>query len=313
MIWAIIIAAVLIVLFFALLFCIASIISIRRKERDAVAPDICPGTIWEDKAPAIREAAKHVNAMPHEDVFIRSFDGLRLHGRLIPPEQSPRGAIILMHGYRSMAKNDFSLIVEFYRNLGLYVLMADQRAHSGSEGRRITFGVRESRDAVEWANYLGKRLGYDFPVISSGLSMGASTVLMGAGIGYPKNVCGIIADCGFSTPYDIVRSVAAKKHLPLGITMALSSMAVRIFAGFGLKEASTVRAMSTNHIPVLFIHGTGDNFVPYEMTVQAYNACKAPCRLILVDGAGHGDSYLKDKNRCERELHDFIYSVVSSS
>ena len=48
---------------------------------------------------------------------------------------------------------------------------------------------------------------------------------------------------------------------------------------------------------MLLIHGTGDHFVPVEMTYENYLACGGPRRLLIVPGADHGMSYFTDPER----------------
>lgn len=76
--------------------------------------------------------------------------------------------------------------------------------------------------------------------------------------------------------------------------------------GFGLHDASTLDAVRESRYPILFIHGTGDTFVPCEMTKEAYAACTSEKELVLVDGAEHGKSYLVEKGRVEEALCRFL-------
>ena len=139
-------------------------------------------------------------------ITIESLDGLRLHGLWVPAER-PRGTILLAHGYRSTYLVDFGPAFEHYHNMGLNLLIPDQRAHGESQGKLITFGVKESDDMLLWLQYHNDHLS-DCPVIMSGLSMGASTMLYLADQQMPDNVKGIIADCGFTSAPDIIKKVA---------------------------------------------------------------------------------------------------------
>ena len=151
------------------------------------------------------------------------------------------------------------------------------------------------------------------PLILGGLSMGAATVLLASDLELPPSVRGIIADCGFSSPYEIMKSVfrAHCRWLPAGPFLALTDVFTRLFAGFSLKGASTLDAVAKTKLPILFIHGTGDTFVPCSMTQAAYDACAAPKQLVLVSDAGHGCSYLVDRPRVQAELAAFLSKYVS--
>lgn len=246
------------------------------------------------------------------DISVTSRDGLRLHGYWIPAE-NPRGTILLAHGYRSTFLIDFGLAFAFYHALGMNILVPHQRAHGDSEGKYITFGVRESEDMQCWIDYHNKVFG-QYQMILSGMSMGASTVLFMADQALPDNVKCIIADCGFTSPQEILDAVfRSVVHLPSKLTLFVTNILTRMFAGFGLKEKDTCSVLKNAKLPVLLIHGLADDFVPSNMSMQGYDACMGEKELLLVEDAGHGVSFLKDREsytKCviaflEKHLEDF--------
>ena len=247
-----------------------------------------------------------------EDVFLPSYDGLRLHGQLLQ-QPGAKGTILLFHGYRSSWIIDFSIVLPYYYSLGYNLLAVDERAHGQSEGVYITFGVHERRDAATWAQYAAMHFGLDHPLFLGGLSMGATTVLLASALELPPSVRGVIADCGFSSPEAIMRSVlrAHVKWLPAGPLLGLMDVCTRVFAGFSIKEASTLDAVSKTKRPILFIHGTADTFVPCAMSQAAYDVCASEKQLILVDGARHGYSYLVDRPRVQAALAAFLEKYTS--
>lgn len=244
-----------------------------------------------------------LKAQNMETVHIQSHDGLKLAGHFL--DIGADQTIILFHGYRSRAFRDFSCVGEYYKSLGFNLLFVDQRAHGESEGTYITFGVKERLDCVRWAEYIDRRVGGT--IILDGLSMGATTVLMAAGEKLPGSVKAIIADCGFTSPEEIMLKVMEVdlkvRCRPLFYLVALM---VRLRAGFAVDEYSTIEAMKKNRLPVLFLHGTGDKFVPYEMTVRACDACAAEKTLLLIEDATHGTSYLKEPETCRQALSGFL-------
>lgn len=246
-----------------------------------------------------------------EDLEVISYDGKRLHAMLVPCEKA-RGTILLFHGWRSSWKLDYSSVLPLYHSLGLNLIICDQRSFGKSEGQFTCFGVKERHDAVSWATYAAQLFGDGHPVFLGGISMGASTVLMAAGFDIPANVRGIIADSGFTSPYEIMECVIRKnfRGVPVKAVLALMGVFTRLFAGFGLKEADTVEAVSRTKYPILFIHGKADHFVPPEMSERAYEACTSPKTLVLIDGAGHGLSYPTDKNKVTTALIDFLETNI---
>lgn len=122
---------------------------------------------------------------------------------------------IMMHGYKSGAERDFCGGAQIAVQGGYHVLLVDQRAHGKSEGRCLTFGIQERYDCRAWVNYAVGRFGADTKILLYGVSMGAATVLMAGGLNLPRNVVGIVADCGYSSPAAIIRKVIRDQHLPI--------------------------------------------------------------------------------------------------
>ena len=244
------------------------------------------------------------------EVEITSYDGLKLVGLLYEAPQ-PKGTIILFHGYRSSPVNDFCIAKDFYKELGLNVLMPYQRAHGKSEGLYITFGVRERHDVHSWIEFINKTQYSQLPVFLSGLSMGCSTVLMSAGKPYPNNVKLIIADCGFTSPYDIFEHIVnSTMKVPFKPIIPLFNSICRKKAGFEVNEYSTVEAVSKCKIPVFFIHGEEDKFVPPEMTIKAYKACASEKYLLTVPSAKHALSFMVDKDTYKPTIKRLISRYV---
>lgn len=241
-----------------------------------------------------------------EQVRITSYDGLRLTGYFLPNGDSER-TIILMHGYRSTPEYDLSVAFRFFYEQGFNLLICHQRAHCKSEGKYICYGVKERFDCRDWARYLAERFGPRHEIALDGISMGASTVLMASGLDLPPQVKCVIADSGFTSPWEEIGFVIRHDyHLPPWPVRTLIDLFSKRFAGFGLREYSTLDAMAVNKLPVLFIHGEADGFVPCEMSRRAYAACRAEKRLVTVPGANHGLSILVDFDTVSQAVSDFL-------
>ena len=258
----------------------------------------------------IENGRKTVEKLPYERHSIVSYDGLKLVGKLYRTEGESKKFIISMHGYRSTSE-DFMCAMPFFMSLGYNVLGVDQRAHGESEGKWITFGIKERYDALSWCNYLIETYGSDIKIILDGISMGATTVLMASGLDLPSNVKGVIADCGFTSPWDIVTHVArVDMHIPKFPLLYLMLPTVKLICGFGLKDESSESAVKKSSLPILYVHGLADDFVPHEMSVRAYNARPENSRLVSVKDALHGMSYVIDEETCKRELKYFLNEVT---
>lgn len=260
----------------------------------------------------IKRGIDYYRALPKETVFITSHDGLKLAAELVMPDCDPRGLIVMMHGFHSSGEIDFSCAFKHYRENGLAMLVPYQRASGKSEGDYITFGIKERLDCRDWAVYASNRFP-DLPIILDGVSLGASTVLMASGCELPESVRAIIADCGFTSPHDIMAHVLKLwYHLPEFPVMTVAKPIVKLIAGFGLSEYSTVEAMQINTRPILFAHGLADNFVPPEMTNAAFAACKAPKKLITAEHADHAMTFLENEAEYTAAIDELINSVCES-
>lgn len=238
-------------------------------------------------------------------VEIISHDGIKLVGHWYENPNAQR-IVVAMHGWRSSWSQDFGLIADFLHDNDCSVLYAEQRGQNNSGGEHMTFGLLERYDCLDWINWVNTHTRPGLPVYLAGISMGATTVLMAAGLELPGNVRGIVADCGFTSPCAIWKYVTEENlHLSYKLHGNLVEKLCQKKIRMGTKEYSTVDAMKSCKIPVLFVHGTDDHFVPVTMTYENYRACTAPKHLLIVPGAQHGLSYYVEKDRYEKMVKEF--------
>lgn len=281
----------------------------RTKELPWLDPTALQKTPYGRFSEHIQKAHQWLNEHETREVSITSEEGLTLRGLWVPAKE-PRGTILMAHGYHSCFLTDFGLSFDFYHNMGMNLLLPHQRSHGKSQGRYVTFGVKESRDMQRWIAFHNRTFG-DLPMLLSGISMGASTVMYLADEPLPENVRGIIADCGFTSPKEIISAVFTKAtHLPAGPSVWVADLFARIFARFSFSEKDTRRTLAKNHLPILMIHGTADTFVPCDMTREGYEQCTGPKQLLLVEGAAHGVSFFHDKKGYAAALIDFLNTNI---
>ena len=144
-------------------------------------------------------AAQNLENSGCVSVDIISRDGIKLVGHWYENPDAQR-VVVAMHGWRSSWSQDFGMIADFLHNNGCSVLYAEQRGQNSSGGDHMTFGLLERYDCLDWINWVNTYTGQTLPVYLAGISMGATTVLMAAGLELPVNVRGIVADCGFTSP-----------------------------------------------------------------------------------------------------------------
>ena len=265
------------------------------------------------EAPEIQEKSNRlidaIMEMPYEDVNIKSYDGLNLHARYYH-NCDGKAVEIHFHGYKSVSYKDFSGGVPEALAQGRNVLLIDQRAHGGSEGTRITFGAKERYDALSWVNYVVSRFGEEVEILLYGISMGAGTVLLASALGLPKNVKGIVADCPYSSAKEIVLKVAAEMGYPKKPVYPFIKLGAKLFGGFSIEEASPVDAVGRTDIPILIIHGEGDNFVPCDMSREIHKA-GATTELRTFPKAGHGLCFLYYRDEYMDTVTEFYNRIFS--
>ncbi len=252
-----------------------------------------------------QEIAVKLETADCEVVEITAQDGTKLVGHLHRAEQAKR-TVIAMHGWRSSWAKDFGMLADFLFDNRCNVLFAEQRGQGQSGGEYMGFGLTERFDCLDWITWACEQSFSDLPIYLAGISMGATTVLMTAGFALPQQVHGIFADCGFTAPEEIWRHVAKNMHVLYdGLCGSLASALFKKKINVEVDSYSTLEAMADCKVPVLFIHGTDDAFVPIEMTYENYKACAAQKRLLVVPGAEHGMSYVVDKEGYEAAVKDF--------
>ena len=266
--------------------------------------DLPPGEIYEPFYPKIRAWIDSIREMDRELVETKSFDGLTLRGYYY--EYSPDSPIeLIFHGYGGNAERDLSAGVERCAALGRSCILIDQRGAGMSEGKVCSFGVNERRDCLSWIEFATQKFGKDRPLIIGGVSMGAATVMMAAGEGLPENVVCIMADCGYSSQKDIICKVVKEMKLPTKLIYPFIKLGAKTFGGFDLEETTPVEAVSKSQTPIVFIHGDNDDFVPHSMSVDCFNACKSPKKMVTIEGAGHGLAYPQNPQKYVDSLKAF--------
>lgn len=268
-----------------------------------------------DKIKHVLEMARaNLKTNANETVQITSHDGLKLVGHIYPAD-APKRILICMHGWRSSWDHDYAVISTFLHDgLNSTLIIPEQRGQGESEGEFMGFGIFERHDCLEWVKYAKDRYGNDTPIYLMGISMGATTVLMTTGADLPENVKGVIADCGFTSPGAIMSHVV-KNNLKINekLTYPLVNKRINKVANLNIEEYSAPKALENCQVPVLFIHGSSDSFVPVQMTFENYEACVAPKDLLIVPGAGHGMSYVKDTAAYEKAVRYFFKKYDKST
>ncbi|MDR1939757.1 MAG: alpha/beta hydrolase [Clostridiales bacterium] len=250
--------------------------------------------------------AKILAEFPHEDVTVTTDDGLKLMGRYFINTTPTDKTFLCMHGYSSEGMNDFAAIAQFYLKSGFNVLLPEHRAHGRSEGKYIGFGALDRFDALKWLKLITDRFP-DGNIFVTGISMGGATVLQMSEFDLPKNVKGIISDCAFTNVHDEAAAVVKfLTKLPAFPLVNLASDYCKMLAKYDFTSVDSSNSVKNAKVPILFIHGTGDLFIPHEMTVKCYENCSTEKQLVLVEGAGHGSEHFHNTELYESSVKAFI-------
>ena len=264
-----------------------------------------PGKIYAPYREKMVALMKETRATGCEEMSITSFDGLTLWGKYY--EYAPGATVeIMFHGYRGSAERDLCGGVQRCFALGHSALIVNQRCSGRSEGDVITFGINESRDCLNWVTHTINRFGPEVKIILTGISMGASTVMIAAGEDLPENVIGVLADCGYTSAKDIIKKVIAQRKLPAELAYPFVKLGAKLYGHFDLESTSPIEAMKRCRVPVIFFHGENDDYVPCYMSRRNYAACTARKKLITVPEAGHGLSYMLEPQEYRSALKEFF-------
>lgn len=240
-----------------------------------------------------------------------SDDGLDLKGYYLEADEPTDKTVILAHGYLGNA-SDMGLFGQYYHDtLGYNIFMADARGHGDSGGDYIGFGWDDRLDYVDWIDRVIDELGPDTEIVLHGVSMGAATVLMASGEDLPDNVKAIVADSPYTSVYDMFAYQMKRMfHIPDIPVLPSTSIVTQLRAGYSLKEASALEQVKKADVPILYIHGEADTFVPTDMSQELYENTKSEAELMTIPNAGHGEGYVIAENKYIDKLNRFLNKYI---
>lgn len=241
--------------------------------------------------------------------------GHRLQGYLMKPEKESKVYVFGSHGYRSDGKGEWCHYAKHYvEDLGYNMFFVDHQAAGESEGQYIGFASYESQDSLKWLGYMLDTFGKDIQIILHGISMGSTTVmLMSGNESLPENVKFTVADCGFTSAMDEFTYKMESLHIPKNLLIPLVAAIHNKKVGYDFqKDTNALEAVANAKVPMLFIHGDKDKFVPTFMAPLLHNACSAEYKdILIVPGADHAMSYRLGKEDYEKKIGEFIERFVA--
>ncbi len=240
---------------------------------------------------------------------LTSKDGLKLAAYYLPAQKNQHKTVLIAHGYMGQA-SDMSQYAKIYHDLGYHVLMPDARGHGRSAGDYIGFGWHERKDYLQWIERITKE-DPQAEIVLHGVSMGAATVMMTSGEKLPDNVKAFVEDCGYSSVNGELRyQLKQLFKLPAFPLIPVTSLVTKVRAGYFFSEADTVKQLNKNTRPMLFIHGDKDDFVPYSMLDEVYQATRGPKEKYVVHGAKHAEALSTDPTLYQQKITSFVTKYV---
>ena len=266
--------------------------------------DLPPGKEYIAYAEKMKIWAQEWVNLPHEEVEIKSNDGLILKGRYY---ENIKGAPIelMFHGYRGSARRDMAAGIKRAFKVGRNALLVDHRASGLSEGSVITFGVKEKDDCLRWINFVIQHFGKDVKIVLTGISMGAATVMLASSENLPSNVISVLADCGYTSGKEMIKKVIKDMHLSPTLFYPFIRLGGLIYGRFDINKATPIESVKNAKTPIIFIHGGADDYVPYSMSERLYEVCSSQKKLVIIPNAYHGLAYPENPTMYIKEIKEF--------
>ena len=238
-----------------------------------------------------------------KNVSIKSQDNLNLCAKII--EKNNNQFAVVVHGYGAEG-SEMQQYAKMFVDFGFSVLVPDNRAHGKSEGKTITRGYKDKYDVLSWIKFVNKNYNPE-KIVVLGMSMGGATVCMLSGLDLPKNVKAIISDCAYTNAYDILQNTqknSALRYLP---AMKMFNKYAKKRAGFVLKDADAISAVQKTKVPILYVHGNKDDFVPFYMQDLLYNNTPKNLRQkVVIENSEHAENLVKGGEFYKQEVSKFL-------
>lgn len=247
----------------------------------------------------------------HDTVIINQ-EGLRLNGYYIRSAQPTKKTAILVHGYTDCAFSMLPIAHIYSHQLGFNVLLPDLQYQGKSEGKAVNMGWKDRLDVIQWAKVANSIFGNNTEMVIHGISMGGATTMMVSGEKLPPYIKCFIEDCGYTSAWDEfsyeLKEMFGLPDFPL---LYAASMLTKLRFGWSFGEASALKQVAKCKLPMLFIHGDVDTYVPTRMVYPLYQAKPQPKELWIVPGATHARSYRNNEKEYTAKVAHFIHKYMN--
>lgn len=243
-----------------------------------------------------------------EDIYISSYDGLKLHGIYIPShDKKTNKTAIVLHGYQSKAR-DMVIIGKMYSDLGFRVILIDQRAHGTSQGKFTSMGYYEAYDLKKWIHFVNRSYGANQEILLYGISMGAASIFMASRFNELHSVKAIVSDACFTNFKDSLKR--STSHWIQQLFIPGVSFMSFVNLKFFLKSVNPLKYIHQIDVPVLFIHSEKDRVVSSSMTQELFQAAPSKAKdLLMIDDAKHAKAFETDSKKYIEKMIQFTSKI----
>jgi len=205
--------------------------------------------------------------LDYENVQFKTSDGLTLSGWFIPSGAATPKTLILLHGYPADKGNILPALAFLQKDYNL--LLFDFRYLGESEGNYSTAGANEVRDLLAAIQFLKTKGIREVGVW--GFSMGGAVALMA--IPKAPEIKAVVSQASYASLALMAPELFRIPLLryPLGYLVWLWA---KIFLGIDLRTVSPVEAVRDITLPVLLIHSSTDDVIPFSQALLLKEALK---------------------------------------
>lgn len=249
------------------------------------------------------------------DTFILNPEGLWLHGYYVKAATPTNKTATIVHGYTDNAIRMFMIGYLYSHDLGYNILLPDLHYQGQSGGSAIQMGWKDRLDVMQWmniANSLFKGDSLSTQMVVHGISMGAATTMMVSGDEQPDFTKCFVEDCGYTSVWDeFSYQLKEDFHLPAFPLLYVADWICNKKYGWGFKKASALNQVKKSNLPMFFIHGGDDHYVPTEMVYPLYDAKSEPKELWIAPNSTHAMSYKDHKQEYTQRVKNFVEKYIN--
>ncbi len=247
-----------------------------------------------------------VNDLLHDTVIVAD-DGLRLRALYAAAPQPTDRTAILVHGYTDRGAGMLMIGHIYNTMLGCNILLPDLAFHGGSEGTAIQMGWLDREDVMLWSKVADSIFGGRTRQVIHGISMGAATTMMLSGEELPERIRCFVEDCGYTDVWSQFKKELREDFgLPAFPLLHAASGLCKLRFGWSFREASALQQVARCTLPMMFIHGAADDYVPTDMVYPLYEAHRGPKELWVVPDAAHAVSYRDNPEEYSHRVCEFV-------